>query len=59
MVIDKLFVVFMNWNNVSLQFSGEILKFKQLQNIMRNGFMIDGKLSFNIVTDIILTYYSH
>ena len=31
--------------------SGKVPNFKQLQNIMRSGLMIDGKLSFNILTE--------
>ena len=48
-VIDNLVIVFtMYWNNVSFfQSSVKVPNFKQLQNIMRNGFMIDGQLSID------------
>ena len=45
----------MYWNDVILfpviWKSSKFAKYKQLQNIMRNGFIIGGQLSFNILTE--------
>ena len=40
------------------ELSGKVPKFSQSRNILRSGFMIDGQLSFNIITETPSTHQS-